>query len=166
MKCILFAHNIWLTSFHAGSFTKLWGCRSCMVAYCGQLYGYNWLTWRVLCIRTEINCVPFTVVSWTSWVLVGHGTSDVIVVGVRMVGLFLVTMACAQKLSRYVSTFNSQIVAFVLQSAWIEIMTYFEYMYCTYRSVLGKRPLPGKCPGACFGCLNGQRPLPGKCPGC
>ena len=35
----------------------------------------------------------------------------------------------------------------------------------SYHSVLGKCPLPGKHPGACFGCANGERPLPGKRPG-
>ena len=34
-----------------------------------------------------------------------------------------------------------------------------------YRSVPGKHPLPGKHPGACFGCTNGERPLPDKRPG-
>ena len=49
--------------------------------------------------------------------LVGHGNSDVIVAGVQMVALFLVNVACAQKSRRYTSTFTSQIVAFVPQSA-------------------------------------------------
>ena len=39
------------------------------------------------------------------------------------------------------------------------------YVYIYYRSVLGKHPLPGKCPCNCFGCSNGKCPLPGKCPG-
>ena len=111
---------------------KLWGCRSCMVSCCGQLY--IWITWRVLCISIVMDCVPVLVISWTLWrviVLVGHGNSDAILAGIWMAALFVVNVACAQKSSRSTSTFNSQIVASVPQSAWSKIMIY-EYMHCTY----------------------------------
>ena len=50
-------------------------------------------------------------------VLVGHGNSAIIIVEVRMVALFLVDVACAQKSSRYVSNCASQFVTMVPQSA-------------------------------------------------
>ena len=52
-------------------------------------------------------------------VLVGHGSSVVIIVEVEMVELFILEsdMACAQKKSRYTSTHTSQVAAFTLQPA-------------------------------------------------
>ena len=64
------------------------------------------------------DCVPVTVVGWTVGVLViilvGHGSSFIIVVEVQV---FLVVVASAQNSSRYVSTFVSQTLLSVPQPA-------------------------------------------------
>ena len=50
-------------------------------------------------------------------VLVGHGSSPIIVVALQVLALFLVDVASVQKSSRYVSTFVSQTLLSVPQSA-------------------------------------------------
>ena len=97
-------------------------------------------------------------------VLVGRGSFVIMIAaaGVQVVELFLINVACAQKISRNASTLSSQTSAFVPQSALLCMQHHIPVMYETLKlkSYLLQNPrikIPQASVIAKYTCTNHDR---------